>query len=82
MEGGWGGMRFVRLEGSRAISGAFRRQNSTLLAASSFTTASRRFASYVTNGLSGVGEGERDLLNEREEKSSAALNSHGNLHLG
>lgn len=60
--GGWGGMRFVRLKGSRAISGAFRKQNSALLAVSSFTTGSSRFASYVTNGLSGVGKERGDLL--------------------
>lgn len=58
------------------------RQNSAQLAVCSFTTGSGRFASYVTNGLSKRLQGERDLLNEREEKSSSAFNSHGNLHLG
>lgn len=32
------------------------RQNIALLAVGSFTTRSSRFASYVTNGLSGVGK--------------------------
>lgn len=42
-------------------------------------TSSGRFASYVTNGLGERREGERDLLNEREEKSSGAFTSHGRL---
>lgn len=61
---------------------AIRRRNIALLAVGSFTTGSSRFASYVTNGLSGVGK-ERGICWMRErEKSSTALNSHGNLHLG
>lgn len=44
-----------------------------------FTTSRARFASYVTNGLGERREGERDLLNEREEKSSGAFTSHGRL---
>lgn len=44
-----------------------------------FTTSSGRFASYVTNGLGERREGEKDLLNEREEKSSGAFASHGRL---
>lgn len=44
-----------------------------------FTASSGRFASYVTDGLGERREGERDLLNEREEKSSGAFTSHGRL---
>lgn len=44
-----------------------------------FTTSSGRFASYVTNGPGERREGERDLPNEGEEKSSGAFASHGRL---
>lgn len=82
--GGGGETRFgrPRRKPSGAISGVFRRQTSAQWRVSIFfffTTNSGRFASYVTNGLGERREGERDLLNEREEKSSGAFTSHGRL---
>lgn len=56
---------FVKKNGSD-----IRRQNVAVRRLQVFTTDSSRFASYVTNGLSGVGGGKRDLLllNERGGK--------------
>lgn len=50
---------------------AIRRRNIALLAVGSFTTGSSRFASYVTNGLSGVGK-ERGICWMRERGKRAA----------